>query len=269
MHITKGLLYLSICLILNSCELTGDPYIYMKPSERKAMSVKLVSEARKETKIRRKTYKLKKALRFDPENDTALFELANAAKDQDDIKTWKYYIDQAIEVAPSKWTFVRGYHYLSHWKDYNTALVDFFKATKADSNGLYRIPFTEQKILTAICYYHLGETDKALEYMENYKSETKRGQIIDPSAYIYPAYHALLMGKYDESKEICKAGLEVHQEISQLHYLLYQNALFQKDSLSSDSIWNNITSLTPDTSAVFDHIGLLIPSDSYQIEPLF
>jgi len=131
---------------------------------------------------------LEKALRLNPLNDQAHYELSIPYLYSGLYEKWNLHISKAIELNPEAWQGWRGYSKLFYFRDFGGALFDLDATDNLTIDKTDYIENMSVDFLRGLCYLGLKNHIKASEYFKRYilkESETIGNQFVDERAFIY------------------------------------------------------------------------------------
>ncbi len=112
---------------------------------------------------------LDKSLEIDSTYDYAYWAKSIAYLKSGDFVTWKQLIDKAVDLNPKEHLGYRGWCRYQFFRDYQGAINDIEKLDSMVDydigqcqNGMYHL-----NIAKGLCYKALGQTEKAIEIIEN------------------------------------------------------------------------------------------------------
>ena len=183
-----------------SCNLLGDPYMHMKPEERKTNSSNLVRSSFDYDRTHpRNIQHLQKAIALDPNNDRAHKELAETHRVNDNYIGWKESIDKAVELAPSKWKSDRAYHLLFTYRQFDDALVDLYGIDLLISEEIQIPMHTSIAIMKGLAYLEKQQYKKAQEYFIEYIESINVNETLQIEARYYLGLCLEKQSKWDEA----------------------------------------------------------------------
>lgn len=154
-----------------------------------------------------------------PTFDYSYYEKAVPFAKRGQIIEWKKLIDRAVEIDPIEHLSNRGWYHFFFLNNYESAIEDI---EMLDSLNPYDIGSTGDAIyhlnvLKAICYFQIGEKNKALEVIQI--------QMANESHYIslydYICLGVMLMENemYNEAAEAFSQQVD-HNDLAENHYYL-------------------------------------------------
>ena len=213
-----------ILVFLGCGEITDETYHHLRPEERRRLSAEYTQLARRTERGSPEYMKLlEKAVRINPKNDQAYYELALPYLYSGQYEQWNEYMARAIRYNPQAWQATRGYQKLFCLRDYGGALFDF---DATDSLTLNQTDYTQNMsvdYLRGLCYLGLGNLPKAEEYFNIYiKKETEDTgeEFVDETAYMYLGIIRFRQGQYEASVEEFERALRFEDGLADIHYHL-------------------------------------------------
>ena len=131
---------------------------------------------------------LEKAIRINPSNDLAHYELSIPYLYNGLYEKWNEHISRAIELNPQAWQGWRGYYKLFYLKDYGGAIGDLDATDTLTVDQTDYAQNMSVDFLRGLCYLGLNNFEKAREYLELYIRKEKESvgeRYIDENAFLY------------------------------------------------------------------------------------
>lgn len=212
-----------VFFVLSSCDyVSNETYHKMSPDERRARSAEYTQLAKRiELGSSENMRLLEKALRINPSNDQAHFDLSLPYLYNGIYDKYHEHISKAIELNPQAWQGFRGYHKLFYLRDFGGALVDL---DATDSLTIDQTDFAQNMsvdYMRAICYYGLSNLEKSKEYFEIFieKERSAVGEsFIDENAFLFLGMIENKKGDYDQALNYFDRAVKYENGQADVHY---------------------------------------------------
>jgi tetratricopeptide (TPR) repeat protein len=166
------------------------------------------------------------ALKIDPTFDYAYWAKSIAYLKSGDFLSWKTLIDKAVEYNPTEHLGYRGWCRYQFFRDYEGAIMDIERLDSIVDydigicqNGMYHL-----NIAKGLCFKAIGNTDKAIQIIENQIKYNEKNNLIGSFDYLH------LGVLYLEKKEYEKALAEFlkQSQVNELAENQYYKAIVFK-----------------------------------------
>jgi tetratricopeptide (TPR) repeat protein len=132
--------------------------------------------------------RLEKAIEIDPNNCDAIRELSVAYLKRGLAHKWKLQFDKAVECDPNIWQPMRGYLYLSFYRDYKNAIADFNASDTLTPNFIDAPQGQSVDYWRGIAYLGLKDYKNSLDFFNKYiTTEAKEWgeDMVEVTAFLY------------------------------------------------------------------------------------
>ncbi|WP_312299195.1 tetratricopeptide repeat protein [Chryseobacterium sp.] len=162
-----------------------------------------------------------KAIKLCPNFDYAYREKSVPYLKRGDFITWKELIDKAVELNPKNNLAYRGWCKYQFLRDYRAALDDFEAFEKLvgedyieySQNGNYSL-----KIVKALCYKMIGDTNRAINLIEKQISRKDYTPLLFDFYHLGVLYYEI--GNYDKAKEYFDKQIRNNDYYAEPYYFL-------------------------------------------------
>ncbi|NNK89577.1 MAG: hypothetical protein HKO89_03135 [Saprospiraceae bacterium] len=194
----------------------------MSPDERRTLSADYTQLAKRlERGSSQNMRLLEKAIRINPSNDLAHYELSIPYLHNGMYEKWNNHITQAVELNPQAWQGWRGYSKLFFLRDYGGALVDL---DATDTLTVDKTDYAQNMsvdYLRALCYLGLNNLEKSREYFMIYteKEEASVGEkFVNENAFLYLAIIELMDEKPGTALEYLNRAVKFEEGLADMYF---------------------------------------------------
>ena len=217
-------LFIVLCVMSSCNNLSNETYYHMSDELRKSKSMEYTALAGLIERGSPKSMRLlEKAVRLDPNNDSAWRELSLPYLYAGMIKEWNENITKAIEANPQAWQSWRAHDRMYYFRDYAGALYDLDATDTLTKNQVDYAQNTSVDFLRGVCYLGMHDYPKSEEYFNIY-IEDERSKVgdkfIDETAFLYLGIISLYKDRYDEAILYLKRGIKYEDGYADYHYHL-------------------------------------------------
>lgn len=157
-----------------------------------------------------------KSIALCPNFDYSYYEKAVPYAKRGLIKEWKEMIDKAVEINPREHISTRGWYHFFFMHNYKAAIKDIDALellVKSDigytGDGVYHL-----NIMKALCYKKLGETEKAIDIIENQLTNISQIGVYE---YLHLGVLYLEKKDFDKALEILDTQIKIG-DFSEIYY---------------------------------------------------
>lgn len=194
----------------------------MTPDERRKLSADYTQLAKRlERGSPQNMRLLEKAIRINPSNDLAHYELSIPYLNSGLYEKWNVHISRAIELNPQAWQGWRGYYKLFYLRDYGGALVDLDATDTLTVNQTDYAQNMSVDYLRGLSYLGLNNLVKAQEYFNLYienERESVGEKFINENAFLYLGIIENKKANYDEAIQYFERATQFEQGLADVYY---------------------------------------------------
>ncbi len=212
-----------VFILFCSCDaIINETYHKMTMDKRRMLSAEYTQLAKRLERGSPDNMKLlEKAIRINPSNDQAHYELSIPYLYNGLFEKWNYHIDRAIDLNAQAWQGMRGYYKLLYLKDFGSALFDL------DATDTLTIEQTDyahnmsMDYLRGLCYLGLKNYDKSKEYFQIFvdKETVAVGEkFVDENAFLYLGILDAGKGFHQEAINYFDRAIKFEEGLADVYY---------------------------------------------------